>query len=165
MKNSTVVADNKFTIVPEISRSDWRQHNNYVARSGLLRAHNSFRQISTYLIDKAEGADALSVGNLIFLFLQWKQAMKNHEAYEERKLYPYLAQKHGVSFESLEQQHEELGMQERSVIAKWGEGDTAGVRAALIAHDDVLISHLREEEDLVIPMILSLSNEEYRDKV
>ena len=87
--------------------------------------------------------------------------MKNHEAYEERRLYPYLAQKHGISFQNLELQHEELGRLERQIIAAWGEGDTDAIRQGLIEHDRVLIDHLAEEEDVVIPLILSFTPDEY----
>ena len=161
MKNVTMDKQPETIALPVIPRDTWPQHENYPGYCGLLRAHDSFREVSAYLLEKSEGADALSIGNLIFLFLRWKQAMKNHEAYEERRLYPYLAQKYGISFQGLETQHEELGRLERKVLSAWGDGDTDGVRGALAEHDDVLISHLREEEDSVIPLILSFTPDEY----
>jgi hypothetical protein len=169
MENSTTIdkaQDRRaFTAIPDIPRKSWKNHDNYALRSGLLRSHDSFREISDYLVDKSRGADALSIGNLIFLFLRWKQAMKNHEAYEERKLYPYLSGKFGISFSDMENQHDKLGVLERRVIAAWGGGDHDRDRdttASLFAeHDQVLKDHLIAEEDRVIPLILSLTTDEY----
>ena len=88
--------------------------------------------------------------------------MKNHEAYEEHKLYPFLADRHGVSFDALEQQHKRLGEKERKVVRAWGANDAEGVAAALEEHDQILIHHLAEEEDTVIPMVLALPPEVYQ---
>ena len=161
MKNSIAIDRQGFTAIPDIPRENWPQHECYPQRSGLLRSHDSFREISDYLVGKSRGADALSIGNLIFLFLRWKQAMKNHEAYEERKLYPYLAEKFGVSFADMERQHEQLGELERRVIAAWGEGDCEATATSLAEHDRILKDHLLAEEDRVIPLILSLTADEY----
>jgi hypothetical protein len=165
MKTSTTIERTQdrptFTAIPDIPRESWQVHENYAVRSGLLRSHDSFREISDYLVDKSRGADALSIGNLIFLFLRWKQAMKNHEAYEERKLYPYLSGKFGISFADMESQHDSLGELERRIIAAWGEGDRDTTASLFAKHDRVLKTHLIAEEDRVIPLILSLNVDEY----
>lgn len=161
MKNSTAAQEKYFVPVPDIPRSSWAAHPNYPTNSGLIRAHDSFRDISAFLVEKARGAGTIEIAQLMFLFLRWKGAMKNHEAYEEGKLYPFLADRHGVSFNVLEQQHKRLGEKERKAVNAWGAGEPSAVADALEEHDQILVHHLAEEEDMVIPMILSLTPEQY----
>ena len=105
MKNSTAANNKSFVTVPDTPRDAWPVHPNYSTNSGLIRAHDSFRDISAYLVENSRGAGSIEIAQLMFLFLRWKGAMKNHEAYEEHKLYPFPADRHGVSFDALEQQH------------------------------------------------------------
>lgn len=161
MKNSTVTQENSYVPVPEIPRDQWALHPNFPTNSGLLRAHDSFRDISAYLVEKSREANTIEIAQLMFLFLRWKGAMKNHEAYEEGRLYPFLAERHGVSFDNLERQHERLGQLERKVVQAWGEHNAGAVAGALEEHDQILVHHLAEEEDMVIPMVLALSPETY----
>ena len=88
--------------------------------------------------------------------------MKNHEAYEERRLYPYLAAKFGISVADMEEQHEKLGELERKVIGAWGEGNLDETANSLAEHDRILKRHLIAEEDRVIPLLLSLRTDEYQ---
>jgi len=161
MKKSTASQAESYVPVPELPRTEWLAHPNFPTNSGLLRAHDSFRDISAYLVEKSREASTIEIAQLMFLFLRWKGAMKNHEAYEEGRLYPYLAARHGVSFDILEQQHERLGELEQKVVRAWGSGDSQGVADGLIEHDQVLVHHLVEEEDMVIPMVLALPPEIY----
>jgi hypothetical protein len=95
------------------------------------------------------------------LFRRWKRAMKNHEGYEEHKLYPYLQAKYGVSMAILELQHRSLGLAEDKVIAADRDGDALQFAHALKKHDEVLVPHLAQEEDMVIPLLLTLKPREF----
>ena len=48
------------------------------------------------------------------------------------------------------------------MVRAWGANDAEGVAAALEEHDQILIHHLAEEEDTVIPMVLALPPEVYQ---
>jgi len=87
--------------------------------------------------------------------------MRGHEAYEERKLYPYLQCTYGVSMRPLEAGHRTLSRLRADVYGALDVGEARPLRAALVAFDDVLVSHLREEEDVVIPLLLDLSPEAF----
>lgn len=89
----------------------------------------------------------------------WKRGMSGHEAYEERKLYPYLSRRWGVSFEAAEEGHEQLAVHDRAVRAALDSGE--GLAAALRGHHEVLIGHLALEEEMVIPLLLALTPEEF----
>jgi hypothetical protein len=149
------------TPLPVILREDWEVHDNYPAQTGILRSHDNFREISAYLVDQSKTANVLEMGRLIQIFARWKQMMRGHEGYEENRLYPYLVAKHEVSVERLESQHEDLGVVEKKVINAWTAGDTDGLHAAFAEHDEVLRAHLIEEEDIIIPALLSFSPDEY----
>ncbi len=88
--------------------------------------------------------------------------MKNHEGYEEGKLYPFLEAKYGVSMAVLELQHQGLGLAEDRVYKAVRDGDALQFAHALKKHDEVLVSHLAQEEDMVIPLLLSLEPKEFR---
>lgn len=88
--------------------------------------------------------------------------MKNHERYEERKLYPYLRALFGVSTAELERNHEELGRADKQVHAAFREGDSLRASHALKQHDEILVPHLAREEDLVIPLLLSMTPQKFR---
>lgn len=143
--------------LPQISRSEWPRHPNFPSQVLLLGSHANFRSVSRRLVDHIEaGGDpnyALSV------FSMWKRAMGSHEAYEERKLYPYLAERWGVDFEAAEEGHEELHRHDASVREAFESG--VGILEALRAHDEVLVEHLRLEEDMVIPLLLALTPSEF----
>lgn len=155
---------------PTIPRDRWSAHPRYPSQTLLLRSHQGFRRLSRHLVDAAErGENPVVLGAL---FRHWIGAMHGHEAYEEGKLYPYLERRWGASLAALRDGHHALhGCQDEvfAAIAQIGFGntgdDTARVRlhAALAAHDKTLDGHLNLEEDVVIPMLLELSPEEFED--
>jgi hypothetical protein len=99
--------------------------------------------------------------------------MRRHEAYEEHKLYPFLQRRWDVSFKAAEEGHHALHERHAAVIEAFarrrvssGEGarderEHPQLLQALRAHDRVLCEHLALEEDLVMPMLLELSPEEF----
>ncbi len=87
--------------------------------------------------------------------------MKNHEGYEEAKLYPYLSAKYGVSMAILELHHKSLGLAEDRVNSAEKDGDALKFAHALKKHDEILVPHLAQEEEMVIPLLLALSAREF----
>ena len=145
-----------------IPRHAWVSHPNFPSQVLLLGSHENFRRISRHLIERAEAGDDLYyVGAL---YRRWIAAMRSHEHYEEEKLYPFLAQRWGVSFSDAQAGHEALHQRDRAV--QWAlvgaDKDAAPLVAALQAHDKTLVAHLEVEEDLVIPALLQLDHAEFR---
>ena len=153
---------------PAIPRTEWEEHDNFPAHVLLLGSHANFKRISQHLVSQAEtGGDRFSIG---YLYSQWIGAMRNHEAYEERKLYPYLAKRWGSSFAAAMQGHQDLHTADDAVRAALaheqaddavGESEGEELASALREHDRVLVEHLREEEDQVVPLLLSLERQEF----
>jgi hypothetical protein len=100
--------------------------------------------------------------DLLLYFRRWKSAMKNHERYEELKLYPYLENVFELSTATLCAQHVGLGEADAKVVDAYEVGDSQEVARAFALHDEALLPHLAHEEDLVIPCLLSLSRQEFR---
>ncbi|MFT7582159.1 MAG: hypothetical protein ACI9MR_003841 [Myxococcota bacterium] len=155
------------TQTPQLSRDHWATHVNYPSQVLLLGSHENFRNVSRRLVDEARHPDRLTwVGHI---YRRWISAMRSHEAYEERKLYPYLARRWGVSFAACEDGHETLHGRDDAVRAILREVDAGGTGAelgerlatALQRHDDVLVAHLEVEENAVIPLLLALSPAEF----
>ena len=71
-------------------------------------------------------------------FAWWMKGMRGHERYEERKLYPFLARRYGVSFAALERAHRMLHEKEQAVTGAFaalapGAADEPERHAALMA--------------------------------
>ena len=147
---------------PTIPREQWTAHPRYPDQVLLLGSHANFRRISRYLIQAAEAGEA--IGGIASLYRRWIAGMRSHEAYEERKLYPYLARRWGLSFAAARAGHELLHRRHDEVIKALSQGYTTDGRlgAALRSHDVALDKHLELEEDLVIPGLLALAPEEFR---
>ncbi len=153
---------------PVIARAEWPKHPHYPAQVLLLGSHKNFRAVSEYLATEAETHD--DPARLESLYRQWIGAMRSHEAYEENKLYPYLAWRWDVSFASAEAGHVALHERHADVLSAFSairtDGLTDATRSALMsalrAHDEILRAHLEVEEDLVIPLLLALSPDEFR---
>lgn len=100
----------------------------------------------------------------------WMSGMSGHERYEERKLYPFLARHYDTSFDELIAGHQLLH-EHRDLVrdafrrAMAGEADVAEQRPLLVAdlenHRRVLLEHLHDEENRVIPMLLELTPEQF----
>ena len=92
--------------------------------------------------------------------------MRGHEHYEESKLYPYLAWRYGTRMDCLVRQHGALHRARDDVRAALrhgiaGTASAAEVERALREHRNLLLSHLAEEESVVIPMLLELAPHEF----
>jgi hypothetical protein len=152
--------------VPRLAREQWALHPNYPAQVLLLGSHQNFRRINRYLIEEAGKAGSLK--GLHRTYTSWISAMRSHERYEERKLYPYLARRWGVSFETAIAGHHALHDADLAVhdaFAAAGRNAAAeahaDVVAALTRHEAVLLDHLDHEEDAVIPLLLALEPAEF----
>ncbi len=152
--------------LPDLPRSAWADHVNYPSQVLLLGSHDNFRDVSAHLVRESMQAWALSPkrpprADLAKLFRRWKRGMKSHEGYEEGKLYPYLNAKYGVNMAVLEMHHRILGQVEERVFAAESEGDALKFAHALKKHDEVLVPHLAQEEEMVIPLLLALKPKEF----
>lgn len=140
----------------DLPRHAWAAHPNYPHQVLLLRSHEAFRTISEGLVDKARaGAGRAALGRV---FRWWKAGMHGHERYEEGKLYPFLEHRWGLDCDELSAGHEALAAADQAVRTA-AEGELA---EALAHHDAVLREHLDLEERRVLPALLALSREEFR---
>ena len=153
-----------------LPREQWREHPNYPEQVLLMGSHENFRQVGRLLIEAAgsDGAEPLYGPTAIRrLFEGLIGAMRNHEHYEEAKLYPYLTHRYGADLTSLRAGHERLHVAAdavRAALERCRERAAAAaedLRRTLREHQEVLVEHLREEEDVVIPMLLDLSRAEF----
>jgi len=157
--------------VPRIPREDWTSHPRFGTQALLLGSHSNFRRVSRYLVDKASAEEFVGLHSL---FDRWIASMRSHEAYEERKLYPYLEYRWGVSLDEARTGHEELHAGADGVVEAFRslaqparareETEPSSenlVLAALEAHDRTLDAHLDVEEEAVVPLLLELSSEEF----
>ncbi len=153
---------------PYIPREAWEDHPHFPAQVLLLGSHENFRRVNRYLVE--EVVKPGSVAGLQRLYASWISGMRSHEAYEEHKLYPYLARRWGVSFDAAAAGHDALHEVDhvvRAAFAAAGRTPEPDARAALAAalarHERVLLDHLALEEDLVIPLLLALDPAEFDD--
>ena len=99
--------------VPKIPREDWTAHPRFRTQALLLGSHANFRKVSRYLVDQASRERFVGLHSL---FDRWIAAMRSHEAYEERKLYPYLEYRWGVSLDEARTGHGELHARADDVV-------------------------------------------------
>lgn len=96
-------------------------------------------------------------------FRMWHTSMGSHEAYEEGKLYPFLARRYGTTMAQLAQDHHDLHALRdgvtRALMNPVGSDDA--VLSALKQYDAALGEHLEREEEIVIPLLLELSPKEF----
>ena len=146
----------------DLPRHAWPDHPNYPGNLLLLQSHEHFRKLSAGLLARAEaGGDQRPI---VGVFGYWKAAMRNHEAYEEHKLYPYLAHRFGIDPASMEAGHEELAVEDERVRNVAGQPSDV-FATVLRRHHEALLDHLDHEESIVIPALLALSPsafDEYR---
>ncbi len=146
----------------ELPRTQWPANPHYPQQVLLVRSHESFRLHSRRMVARAEGGGAASA--LARSFLRLKSAMRGHEAYEEHKLYPYLEARWSISCDPLRHGHHQLDAAEADVLAELLDADgpaTDDLVDALRHHDEVLHTHLDEEESVVIPALLALTPDEF----
>ena len=147
---------------------DWQAHPRFPSQALLLGSHENFRNVSATLVDEAaSGGFVRPIGSL---YRRWIGAMRSHEAYEEGKLYPYLERRWKTSLEAAEAGHHALHLAHDDVLATLAEAQAedeqrAGeaLHEALRRHDEVLRNHLELEENLVIPLLLELSPDEFAE--
>ncbi|MBK9032400.1 MAG: hemerythrin domain-containing protein [Myxococcales bacterium] len=159
---------------PHVARAEWSSHPHFPSQVLLLGSHENFRRVSREVAALAARPADTAIAEQ--LFLRWMSAMRSHEAYEEHKLYPFLARRACVDTRPAERGHAALHEAEREVRACFDrcrtssrardaghEAARAALGAALRDHDRLLDAHLRLEEELVIPALLALSPAEFDD--
>lgn len=167
---------------PRLPRDEWPQHPNFPAHALLLGSHTAFRRRSEWILERLEALEPGDprqdrrrrrwVSRMSGDFEVWMAGMRGHERYEESKLYPFLARRFGASFEHLERDHRGLGERKEAARSAFRDAMTDGadrdsnaahsrLLAALREHRADLDRHLRAEEDLVIPLLLALSRDEF----
>jgi hypothetical protein len=162
-----------------LPREVWEEHPRFATQALLLGSHDSFRRRSIWILERLRDLDPVAgdprrqrrwVTRMSTDFDWWMRGMRGHERYEETKLYRYLAHRFGGSFEHLEAGHRVLNAHRerveeafrRSRAAKPSPDDhLERLIGELEAHRDVLLEHLREEEDFVIPQLLELAPDEF----
>ncbi len=166
--------------VPELPRDQWVSHPRYPSQALLLGSHEGFRNMSAWVIKAVSQLDPDDPSSIRKRqrwltryrddFAWWMTGMKAHERYEERRLYPYLARRYDVMFAHLQRGHRVLDDHQRAVRAAFADvvpgaerevAAMAALRAALTDHQRTLLEHLREEEDLILPMLLELDPDEF----
>ena len=144
-----------------LPRSKWRAHPNFPGQLLLVNSHEGFRSVSRRCIDLARSATPPRA-DIDWAFRSWHRATGSHEAYEERKLYPYLARRYATSLGHLADDHARLHLLRDVVYARLsGPADDALVDA-LEKYDEELRAHLEREEAVVIPLLLDLPPEEFQ---
>ena len=146
--------------VPNIPREDWTAHPRFRTQALLVGSHANFRRVSRYLVDQAAREEFVGLHSL---FDRWIAAMRSHEAYEERKLYPYLEYRWQVSLDEARTGHGELHARADEVAEAFRSlaRPADPVLRALQAHDRTLDDHLDVEEEAVVPLLLALDPEEF----
>lgn len=147
-------------------REEWVSHPNYPGQVLLVGSHNNFRRVSRYLVaQSAAGGPVRPIGEL---YMRWRLGMRSHEAYEEGKLYPFLRHRFCAATTDMERGHRELhgaDEQVRTALTTlvFGDKERADetLHRALVRHDLVLQEHLDLEEELVVPLLLALSPQEF----
>lgn len=150
----------------KLPRSKWREHPRFPDQVLLVNSHEGFRSVSRRLIALAQPASRAGHdtwrADIRWSFRSWHGAMGSHEAYEEHKLYPYLARRYRVSLAHLEADHAALHELRDDVYAALDKGTDDDVLRALERYHEELLAHLEREEAAVIPLLLELTPEEFR---
>jgi len=152
---------------PQIPREQWAAHPNFPAQTLLLGSHENFRMLALRVLELA----GTHPDRAQRLFRRWMYAMGSHENYEERKLYPYLTRRWGISMQALEDGHEALGERKAEVFDAFlgvleregGQAEETRLRRSLRAFGDTLRAHLDLEERTVIPLLLALTPDEFAE--
>ena len=139
----------------DLAPSEWEAHENYPHNLLLLRSHQGFRKISRDVRDRSR--EGTSNEAVIAIFRWWKAGMRSHERYEERKLYPYLEHRWGLSCDALAAGHELLAEADQAVFG----AEPGELADAIQHHHNVLLEHLDLEEKIVVPALLALSREQF----
>ncbi|KAJ3303564.1 hypothetical protein HDV03_003743 [Kappamyces sp. JEL0829] len=161
---------------------EWKRHA-HASNLLLLRGHREFRRIARELhqewsdvqVDQASwDKTRLRIRTSRMKLEAWHDGMnRGHEAYEEAKLYPFLeARFPGLELAYLSEEHDELHRYRDAVFACLTELETCSqgkeaARSRLVQamgdYDLQLLVHLKEEEEIVCPLLLLLSLDEMQE--
>jgi hemerythrin-like domain-containing protein len=156
-------------IVVPVPREQWERHPRYPRQTLLIHSHEGFRKASRWVLERVREGDDLVTAAAVYG--SWLRGMRNHEHYEEHKLYPFLSERWGISMTTLCRDHERLhqldaevrdGFQ-HAIVPRGRDAEACRVvlEEAVVAFDAALHRHLDDEENIVIPLLLALEPEEF----
>lgn len=161
--------NNSHKTATHLPRSEWSKHPKFPTQALLLGSHDNFREISQYILRLVGEENRIAYAKR--LFSSWMTGMRGHEHYEEKKLFRYLSRRFQVSIEKLQDGHDQLHQREDEVRAAFEErlrqqeveGSNSRLLQALQDHRSTLLEHLWLEENTVIPLLLSMTSEEFNE--
>ncbi|MBT8493948.1 MAG: hemerythrin domain-containing protein [Deltaproteobacteria bacterium] len=172
----------KPTSSPWWPRSEWPEHPQFPAQTVLLESHRTFRRIAVHLLERLHDITELPeltmkrrarlLYKLGLTFDDWQSAMRSHERYEERRLYPLLERLYGANLGHLEVHHRalhqgadavrlEVARAREAAQAPEAEPGWPALESALLGYRAQLQGHLQAEENAVIPLVLELPRAEF----
>jgi len=138
-------------------RTTWEEHPNIGGpASTLLGIHDQFRVASQRMILLVEREE---LGWLRRAFSP-PQTLHHHHHAEEAMLFPFVKRRTGAAPTELVDDHSALTRAIAAVEEALVGGDRALAKAAVVAFDEVLVTHLDREERLVIPVLLHVTADE-----
>ena len=120
----------------------------------LLSIHEQFRaaaQQLVHLVATEPGAVAIRRG-----FARLAQVLHHHHHAEEAMVFPMILRRSGVAPHQLQVDHDELTAAIAAVEASLAAEDPTRLHATIARFVEVLVTHLDREEELVIPLFLTL---------
>jgi hypothetical protein len=158
-------------------------HEAYPAQVLLVESHDAFCRIAADIVERLEVLSqpddemrpkrrSRLLRHTATRFDDWMWAMRSHEGYEERKLYPFLERRFSITLGHLRRGHEALHNGSDAVKEAFSKAVQAAsapesvpgwphLDAALASYLNTLELHLLDEEASVIPRLLDLSAEEF----
>lgn len=157
-----------------VQRNEWLGHHAWTRRPQMPTFHVKFRQgmqkILQILSDwyLSASRDASPAAEACRQFTMFREGLRMHVRIEEKQLFPQLQRWHPrvdtsflyVDHARLHELEEEVARKFRSIstMALYGHverDDKAELLRSLLAFDKCLITHLGEEEDIIVPLTLN----------
>lgn len=145
-------------------RADWGRDPAWSKQAfePMLAGHDALRVAAAALVPLVAELET-PPQELIDAVQQLASQLRTHHAVEEHLLYPWVEQRFDVELGPLSGEHRALEAAFAGIDAILGEGRPApgALRDAAVALDADLRAHLRREEDLFVPILLSLPGPEW----
>jgi hypothetical protein len=139
------------------NRAKWLAHPHAAGPAGtLLSIHDQFHAAAerlAFLLAREIGPD---LGWVARAFRPLAQTLHHHHHAEEAMLFPLIERRTDVAPARLVSDHEELTRAIDEVEQSLAGTDKARATAAVATFAEVLVTHLDREEELVIPVLLSM---------
>jgi hypothetical protein len=140
------------------NRTRWLAHPHAAGPAGtLLSIHDQFHEAAgrlAFLLAREIGPD---LGFVARAFRPLAQTLHHHHHAEETMLFPLIERQTTIAPAQLISDHEELTRAIDEVEASLAGTDKPRATAAVATFAAVLVTHLDREEELVIPVLLSMT--------